>query len=263
MCRLFGLYANKPVDVEFSFYKSPKKRFEELSYKHCHGWGIAWIEKDWQIYKEPKPLYESSSARKYINKKVCGRIIISHIRRASVGSIKKENTHPWLYKGWVFAHNGTIHDKEKILQLLNDNYKDFEGSTDSEIFFHLIIQEVNSIGDSIEGIRNAIEKIIRNGIEFTSLNFIASDGEKLYALRYAQTELLDNYTLYYIKRPMKDGLEGLSRETQQLIKLKLSRGEKAIIIASETMSDEKYWNLIQNKHLIIIDKSLNINTKTI
>ncbi len=31
MYRLFGLYANRLVDVGFSFYRSPKMSFENLS----------------------------------------------------------------------------------------------------------------------------------------------------------------------------------------------------------------------------------------
>ncbi len=31
MCKLFGLRANKSVDVSFSFYEMPRKSFEELA----------------------------------------------------------------------------------------------------------------------------------------------------------------------------------------------------------------------------------------
>jgi glutamine amidotransferase len=41
MCRLFGLYANKAVNVQFSFYEA-KESIEKLSLKNPDGWGIAW-----------------------------------------------------------------------------------------------------------------------------------------------------------------------------------------------------------------------------
>ncbi|RLG22480.1 class II glutamine amidotransferase, partial [Methanosarcinales archaeon] len=41
MCRLFGLYANMPVDVYFSFFESPVGGFAELSYGNPSGWGVA------------------------------------------------------------------------------------------------------------------------------------------------------------------------------------------------------------------------------
>ncbi len=105
---------------------------------------------------------------------------------------------------------------------------------------------------------SAIRKIVDEGVIFLSLNFIASDGERLYALRYA-TRRLGYYTLYYLERP-REGLElkKLSKETHQPILTKLARGEKAVIVASEPMSDEPYWELVPNKHLVVIDANLNV-----
>ena len=217
MCRLFGLYANRLVDVRFSFYVA-RDSFAELSYWNPHGWGVAWFDgTQWRIYKEPRPLYESDRARELVERVIRGRIIISHVRYATTGELKKENTHPWLYRGWVFAHNGTIYERLRLWRLLRRGYRDLEGDTDSEVFFHLIVQEVDSLGDPMEGIVSAVKKIIDNGIGFSSLNFIASDGRRLYALRYAVTSL-DYYTLYYIERP-REGLElrKLSEEPRQLI----------------------------------------------
>jgi len=265
VCRLFGLYANRPVDVGFSFYESPEKSFVELSQDNPSGWGIAWLDDEcWHIYKEPQPLYLSDKARNLVEKRVRGRIIVSHIRRASPGiPVRRENTHPWLYRGWVFAHNGTIRNRRALLELVDKKYRGFEGSTDSEVFFHLIIQEVESLGDPVEGIRSAIEKIAAKGIGFSSLNFIASDGKRLYALRYATTNL-DYYTLYYLERPRKGfELKKLSKETQQLIAMKLALGERAVIVASEPMSDEPYWTLIPNKHMVVVDPNLNIELITV
>jgi predicted glutamine amidotransferase len=130
MCRLFGLYANRNVDVRFSFYKADKS-FVEQSCKNPSGWGIAWFDgKRWNIYKEPRPLFQSRRAEELI-KQAYGRIVVSHVRKATHGGETMENTHPWLYRGWVFAHNGII-DEKKLFDLLKSEYRDLEGSTDSE-----------------------------------------------------------------------------------------------------------------------------------
>jgi glutamine amidotransferase len=147
-------------------------------------------------------------------KNVSGIIVISHVRYATHGKAKLENTHPWLYKGYVFAHNGTIDDRNKVLELLSPEYRDFEGDTDSEALFHLIVQEADETNDFVEGVERAIAKINANNISYDSLNFIASDGKKLYALRYAKEERLNRYTLFYLKR-FREGLrlEGFSEKT--------------------------------------------------
>ncbi len=105
----------------------------------------------------------SKDARK-LAKNVFGVIIVSHVRKATHGGAKLENTHPWLYKGYVFAHNGVIRDRNKVLELLSSEYRDLEGVTDSETLFHLIVQESNSSNDFVEGVKKAIDKINANDI---------------------------------------------------------------------------------------------------
>ena len=259
MCRLFGLYANRVVDVYFSFFESPVGSLVELSRGNPSGWGVAWLGGGgWSVYKEPLPLYASPRAREVIQRRARGRIVVSHVRLASVGGRSAGNTHPWLYRGWVFAHNGTIYDRRALLGLLHGEYRGFEGDTDSEVFFHLVVQEAESLGDPVEGIRSAVEKVVAEGIGFSSLNFIASDGGRLYALRYA-AESPGYYTLYYIERP-RGALElrKLSRETRQLITVKLASGERAVLVASEPMSDEHYWRPVPNRHLVVVDPDLNV-----
>ena len=66
---------------------------------------------------------------------------------------------------------------------------------------------------------------------------------------------LDHYTLYYVERP-REGFElkKLSKGTLQLMAMKLARGERIILVASEPMSDEPYWKPILDKHLVVIGR---------
>ena len=254
MCRLFGLYANKLVGVEFSFFEA-KKSIEQLSRSNPNGWGVAWFDgRKWCLHKEPRPLYESESAREHV-KAVRGIIVISHVRFATHGGCRVENTHPWLYRGrFVFAHNGYL-EREALLDLLLPEYRDLEGETDSEVFFHLLVQEAERVCDFVEGVVRAVDKINQAGITFSSLNFIASNGENLYALRYAR-DAPDYYTLHYLERPREAlYIEKISEKTTQLIRMKLARGEKALIVTSEPLTEEK-WVEIPNNHLLIVNKDL-------
>jgi glutamine amidotransferase len=54
-----------------------------------------------------------SQIAKALIKSVHGYIIISHVRHATHRGLKLENTYPWLYRGYIFAHNGTI-DRNEI-----------------------------------------------------------------------------------------------------------------------------------------------------
>ncbi len=256
MCRLFGLIANKPVDVAYTFYLSPKS-MAKLAARNPHGWGVAWLDEkgDWGLVKEPVPLDKSIKAIEFVKERVRVRIIISHVRFATVESYTHGDTHPWLYHRWVFAHNGSI-NRDMLLELVDDNYRDFEGSTDSEVLFHFILQNVEELNNPVEGIRMAVDKVVEREIPFSSLNLIASDGEKLYALRYASVDL-EYYTLYYLNRPSLE-VGRLSEETRLMIRMKIVRGEEAVLVASEPLSDETGWRLIPNKTLLVADRDLNV-----
>jgi len=256
MCRLLGLVANRPTSTYFGFYAAPKNSLEKLSKVHCDGWGIAWHNGKWHLYKEIMPLYKSQVARELIINCVRGRIIIAHVRKASAGSNKIENTHPFIYNNWVFAHNGTIYNRDFIIKMLKCEHKEaIEGATDSEAFFHLVVQEIEECGDVVIGIREAVSKLIHNGIKFSSLNFLASEGTNLYALRYAE-EKPDYFTLYYAHNPWIHESPQLVR---QLMQSKLIKDHELVAVASEKMSNDSLWNPIPNKALLIVNSDLRVH----
>jgi glutamine amidotransferase len=49
-----------------------------------------------------------SQIAKALLKNVHGYTVVSHVRHATHEGLKPENKHPWLYRGYAFAHNGTI-----------------------------------------------------------------------------------------------------------------------------------------------------------
>jgi len=177
MCRLFGLVANKEVNVKFSFLKA-KLSFKELGSKNPHGWGIGYYKNgNPEITKEPKSIEKSLKLNDIIVQKI-SNIFISHVRKSSGTKIKYVNTHPFGYRNWIFAHNGTIDINNHIKEQLLPKYTKFiEGETDSEIFFFLIIQSIEQNKDIIEGIKEAIRFIKDNkGDNTTSLNFLLTNG---------------------------------------------------------------------------------------
>jgi glutamine amidotransferase len=227
-----------------------------LSRFNPDGWGVAWFNgREWRLFKEPLALHESRRARS-IARSVRGLIIISHVRFATHGGRSVVNTHPWLYRSFVFAHNGYL-DRERLLRLVKQEYRDFKGETDSEVLFHFLVQEALGSRDFVEGVKRTVGRIIEEGVDYNSLNFIASDGVKLYALRYARRSL-DYYTLYYLERSREAlHLDKLSSKTAQLIRMKLARGERAVLVASEPLTEEG-WREIPNKHLLIVNEDLSV-----
>lgn len=255
MCRLFGLVANKEVDVEFSFLKADKS-MKYLSKAHPDGWGIGWYENS-----KPKAFKQGRDDGLHYDfdrvKKVRSHIIIGHVRRATEGDKSRKNAHPFCYKQWLFAHNGSV-DRSSLLQLLNDEFKqDMKSKTDSEVYFRLILQWINEADDIFEGIRRGIANI-KQRIRHTGLNFVLSDGKALYAYRDA-SENHNYYSLYYLERnpEITQGLDLLSAETRELIRSKKLAGERAVVIASEKMTGED-WIEIAIGQLVRLNRDLRI-----
>lgn len=265
MCRLFGLVANKAVDVKFSFLKADLT-FKELGSKNPHGWGIGYYENgNPKIFKESNRIEKSLKSNDIIKQKI-SNIFLSHVRKSSGTDIKYENTHPFGYERWIFAHNGTIDIKNQMKEQLLPKYaKLLKGETDSEIFFYLIIQSIEQNKDIIKGIKETI-RFIKDNKEnnTTSLNFLLTNGEKIYALRMAFKRDI-NYTLYYLNRDSEvfKEMNYTSEETKLLIYSKSLAGEKAVIICSEQLTVDEDWISLPNETLMIVDNNLRTNTEKI
>jgi len=258
MCRLFGIIANKEVDINYSFFKADRKSFKELSKEHPDGWGIGWFDDG--IAKIFKQGAEDVNYEKYQfdkAKEIRSKIIISHVRKATQGDRSTKNAHPFKFKNWLFAHNGSV-KRKPLLELLTNGYAQLISDTDSEVYFHLIIQEIENAGEVVRGIKSAIKKV-KNCGDYTGLNFIMSDGKNLYAYRdAAQNE--SYYSLDYLERDPQKPFEAKSKETKALLCSKALANEKAILVCSEKLSQED-WNEIDMGTLIIVNSNLKITCK--
>jgi glutamine amidotransferase len=252
MCRLFGLRANRPVDIEFSLVTGHQP-FQKLGEKHPNGWGIGWYDNGTpKVTKEPIPATASEELGP-LAKHVESSLIISHLRKATCGEVTEANCHPFQHHNWLFAHNGSV-DRGALWKKLNDSHRGaIHGRTDSEVFFHWILQNVEKTESVERGLRTAL-----NGMTgFTGLNFLLADGRSLYAYRNASKNR-DYYSLFYLRRDLQaQGLEELrSKEVQALLCSKALRGEKAVLVCSEKLTDEA-WKEIPLGSLLVVSEDLS------
>lgn len=78
-------------------------------------------------------------------------VLVAHVRAPSVGSLRTENTHPFRYRQWLFAHTGTIPAFPRLSGRLRDSLpqfleRDIRGDTDSEVLFHLFLSFLHDAG---------------------------------------------------------------------------------------------------------------------
>lgn len=183
MCELLGLTSKNKVEMNDLF-----NVFFSHSAEHPNGWGLALFD-DPQNYveKEPVKAIDSLLLKRVLSEHIQTSRCIAHIRRATIGDIEFNNTHPFYKRDdygrtWTLAHNGTIFDSE----ILTPYQYVQEGTTDSERILLYIVDEINDHrkkdGEmlSIDKRIRVVEKVIRNIVPGNKLNLMIYDGELFY-----------------------------------------------------------------------------------
>lgn len=190
-----------------------------LSEDHDSGWGIA-------AYGDvglPAPVTERfpeaafSDSRFVSATDLRGRIFNVHVRRATLGGLSTQNTHPFEFGPYSFAHNGTI---KGYRRLLRPGFGEPQGETDSECFFLRLVGDFNP-ATPIRSLRSTIAAIVA-GHTFSGLNFVFSDGIRLYAYK------LGVFQLWWTTR----------------------RG--VALVASEPLNGDA-WHAVQDDVLLVLD----------
>ena len=138
MCQLLGMNCNVPTDICFSF--AGFRARGGLTDHHRDGWGIAFFEgRGVRVFLDPAPSAHSPVAELVNRYPIRSLNVIAHIRKATQGDIRLENTHPFQRelwgRYWIFAHNGNL---SGFAPPLSGRFLPV-GSTDSErAFCHIL-----------------------------------------------------------------------------------------------------------------------------
>ena len=189
MCQLLGMNCNTPTDVTFSFAGFAQRGGR--TDHHADGWGIAFFEgRGVRLFVDPGAAAESPVAELIRRYPIKSRLVISHIRKATVGQVMLQNCHPFVRelwgRYWVFAHNGDLKD---YAPRLHSHFRPV-GDTDSEQAFCWLMQElakahasVPPVAELTRTLRELVPRVAAHG----TFNFLLSNGEALWA--HASTKL--------------------------------------------------------------------------
>ena len=124
-------------------------------------------------------------------------LFLAHVRAAIGSPVQQTNCHPFRSGRWLFVHNGFIAPftgirRELSMAIDPERYPDVHGSTDTEVVFQLALThglEDDPIA-ALERVVGLIEATTaRDGTHGTvQATFGVSDGESLWAVRYATNE---------------------------------------------------------------------------
>jgi glutamine amidotransferase len=239
MCELLGMSANVPTDICFSF--TGLIRRGGVTGPHKDGWGITFYEgKGFRTFLEPKAGAYSEIARLVQEYPIKSKTVIAHIRKANIGAVCLENTHPFTRElwgeNWTFAHNGRLKGiKKKKLKF----YKPI-GTTDSEYAFCWILDSIRRRFQQkpsgmvlVPLIRKLLNELDDLGIS----NVLLSDGTRLYA--YCST------ALSYITRQAPFGHATLVDKNWQVdFQKETSTKDVVSVIATKPLTSNEHWDVI-------------------
>jgi predicted glutamine amidotransferase len=219
MCRVFGCVAAEPISVRHDLLEAENPLIHQ-SEEHDSGWGMS-------VYRradgaEPRCVRFPEAAHQdgeFVEAtELRGRIFNVHVRRATMGGLAPENTHPFCLGPYSFCHNGTL---MLYPRLLEPDVPKPKGQTDSEAFFNFLMRDFDD-GHPRRCFRTAVRKVIER-TPFSGINFLFSDGYRLYAYK------LGIFDLHWASR----------------------RG--SLVVASERMTTTDTWHSVQDDVLLTLD----------
>jgi glutamine amidotransferase len=148
MGRLFAYVANDPDRVRCALYPARKQlRAVAEPGVTFDSWGIGFYQGEVLLQRRPKAPTEPLDFYE-IAKELRTDCIVGHVRAGTWGSPKNENTHPFRFRSWLFAHHGTLPAFDQIQAPLVEGIPDFlrrniRGQTDSEQLFHLVLAQLH------------------------------------------------------------------------------------------------------------------------
>ncbi len=188
MCELFCLSSRLPTRATFSLdsfasHGAPPGGMID-------GWGIVFYDGlDVRLHKEPEPAGNSAWFAFVKQQRVVSHLIVSHIRRATIGGISLANTQPFTRefggRMHVFAHNGSLKGIEARYAAAKHRFHPV-GETDSEVAFCMLAERLSQFWSpgaipSLDQRLDVIAQFAAELREFGPANFLYADGDALFA----------------------------------------------------------------------------------
>ncbi|HEY6908367.1 MAG TPA: class II glutamine amidotransferase [Myxococcales bacterium] len=259
MCRLFGCRSREPGAVSHELFHGANA-LRVQSREHPDGWGLAWYESSApRVVRSLTPAHGDADFER-LSQYLSAHTVLAHVRKASVGKVAAENTHPFQRGRWLFAHNGTLPDWERRQKALEELIQpslraELRGDTDSERCFLLFLSRLRrrcdvdradvasataALAETVALLREIFEQ---DGVK-ASTTFLATDGRLLLACRRGRTLFLSS------PAPDRDGRCAY------------------VAVASEDPGEpppggRRAWRLLPDESLVAVDHELRLKVMSL
>lgn len=268
MCRLYGFMSNARRKVECELIHSQngllvQSRRDERGQTNADGWGLGtYLNGLPVVTKEIDPAF-SGDAFRWAAANVESRDVLAHIRRATVGRISLANTHPFVYRKWMFSHNGDLAAFERlqprILGFMGGEHGSLiEGTTDSEHVFHMVMAEQDRRPQET-GV-NVLAGVIRTLVEWShgvdpnaeaALNVMWTDGKRLIGSRLGRS-------LWFVERTAVHPCQVCGGEIHIS---EMPDAYRAVVVASERITTDEEWHEVPEGSVYEVGPELRMYIK--
>ena len=261
MCRWLG-YAGSPIRIEELVFNAQHSLVEQSRnarftshLTNADGFGIGWYGTGAGpgVYRSVAPAWSDRNLQD-LSAQITSPLFLAHVRAATGTPVQQTNCHPFRHGRWLFVHNGFIADylrlrRDLALGVAPDLFPHIEGTTDSELMFHLALTfglEAEPL-PALERMAGFIEETAhRHGVERPlQMTVGMSDGERLYAARYASDQEANSL---YVSNDVRDVRE-LYPEQERFRHL----SDEARAVVSEPLGDlPGVWRAIPPATALIV-----------
>jgi glutamine amidotransferase len=192
----------QPVIIEELLFNSPHGLIDQSLHSRLgaettngDGFGVGWYGtgEGPGVFHSVSPAWGNANLRE-LAAHIESPLFMAHVRATSGSAIQETNCHPFKYGDWLFVHNGLVSGydvlrRELMLAIDPSLFASIQGSTDSEVLFHLALGfglRDDPLG-ALEQTLGLVESLAeRHGIRAALQASIGvSDGRRLWAVRYA------------------------------------------------------------------------------
>lgn len=232
------------------------------------GWGIGFYQSG-EVLLRRRPVDERSEiSLADAAESVRTDVLIGHVRRATVGSLRTENTHPFRYRNWLFAQTGTIVGFDRLRGRLLESQPEFlrrnvRGDTDSEMVFYLFLSFLHDAGHLNEPqvATTAVAAALRASIALVDRlsaeeghpqnrgDILVTNGEHLVAVHR------NGLMAYRVLKGRHDVEELLGAETLRKTRIPSIESTRFTIIASELHNLPSGWTPVEGPCIVTLTRT--------
>lgn len=267
MCR-FTLYLGPAVrlstlllDPSHSLIRQSVNSHERTEPLNGDGFGVGWYVPEFAqepaVFRSITPAWNNRNLHN-LSRVVASPCILAHVRAATQSSgVNEANCHPFRFRNYLCMHNGDVGNFPVVRRRMLDGvcdeaFSNVYGSTDSEHFFAIIIDELlqyREVGalELAAALDHAIHRVVsivnaHGGGEPCYLNVAVADGVNAVISRYTNDSVHLPETLYYYCDHLYESCE------------KDRLDAAAVVVSSERLTESQTWQPVPPNHLIVLSR---------